>query len=99
MCTDTSQPKCDWEFTALVTGYDEDKKAVTVEQRNRFVAGDELEILSPDKEYFCKTLKITDMYDESGARVDDAKLVQQKLYIPTDFKLGKGDILRKRVLK
>ena len=99
VCADTSQPKCDWEFTASVKGYDEERKAIIVEQRNRFAAGDELEILSPDEKYFCRTLKISDMYDDSGAKVDDAKLVQQILYIPADLRLQKGDILRKRVLK
>ena len=99
VCSDTSQPKCDWEFTALVTGYDENKGAVALQQRNRFRTGDVLEILSPDKKYFGKTLKIEEMYDENGAALDDAKLVQQTVYVPTEYKLAKGDILRKRVLK
>ena len=99
VCSETSQPVCDWEFTAQVVGYDGEKGAVKVEQRNRFRAGDTLEILSPDKNYFGRTLEVKEMYDESGAPLDDAKLVQQTVYIPTEYKLGKGDILRKRVLK
>lgn len=99
VCAETSQPKCDWEFTASVLGYDEEKKAIVVQQRNRFRNGDVLEILSPDKKYFGKTIEIKEMYDGTGAKIDDAKLVQQTIYIPSDFRLEKDDILRKRVLK
>lgn len=99
VCSETSQPKCDWEFTAIVKGYDEARGAVIVQQRNRFRKGDELEILSSDKEYLGKTIVVGEMYDENGVPVDDAKLVQQTLYIPANYRLGKDDILRKRVLK
>ena len=44
-----------------------------------------------------KQLKIEEMYDEKGNPIDDAKLVQQKIYIKTDMKLTERDILRKRV--
>ncbi len=96
VCTDTSQPECDYEFIALVKGYDE-KKGVAVEMRNRFRVGDTLEILSPDDRYFGKTLEVKEIYDENGNAVSDAKLVQQTLYIPTGYALGKDDILRKKV--
>lgn len=99
VCHETSQPKCDWEFTALVKGYDDERGLLAVEQRNRFRKGDELEILSPDKRYFGKTIKVEEIFDENGASIDDAKLVQQTVYIPTEYALGKDDILRKRVLK
>ena len=35
---------------------------------------------------------------EKGEIVEDAKLVQQKLYIKTPFKLSEGDILRKDLI-
>ncbi|MBE5762662.1 MAG: U32 family peptidase [Clostridiales bacterium] len=97
VCLETSQPKCDYEFIAEVRGYDEGKGMLLVEMRNRFQKGDVLEILSNNDEYWNKQLKIEEMYDEKGNPIDDAKLVQQKIYIKTDMKLTERDILRKRV--
>ena len=97
VCLETSQPKCDYEFIAEVRGYDEEKGMLIVEMRNRFQKGDVLEILSNNDEYWNKQLKIEEMYDEKGNPIDDAKLVQQKIYIKTDMKLTERDILRKRV--
>ena len=99
VCLETSQPKCDYEFIAEVKGYDEQKRMLIVEMRNRFAIGDELEILSADKEYVNKILHIEKMYDADMQSVDDAKIVQQILYIPTDMKLKERDILRKKSAK
>lgn len=96
VCLDTSQPACDYDFIARVKGYDKDKKMLAVEMRNRFRKGDVLEVLSPDDRYFDKNLRIDVMYDEDMVEVEDAKRVQQILYVPTDFELSEGDILRKK---
>ncbi len=93
---DDSQSKGTHKFMALVLGYDEDKKAVLVEMRNRFKIGDELEVLSPT-DNFNKILKIEEMFDEKGESITDAKIVQQKLYIKTDLTLTEGDMLRIKV--
>ena len=68
-----------------------------VEMRNRFQKGDVLEILSNNDEYWNKQLTIEEMYDEKGNPIDDAKLVQQRIFIKTNMKLTERDILRKRV--
>lgn len=83
-------------FIANVLGYDEEKGCAIVEMRNRFKVGDELEVLSPS-ENFNKKFTVTDIYNQNGEVVDDAKLVQQKLYVKTDIKLSSGDILRKDI--
>ena len=81
-------------FMANVIGYDYNKKAIIAQMRNRFKVGDELEILSPG-ENFNKKFIVTKMQNELGEEVLDAKLVQQKLYIYSDYELREGDILRK----
>lgn len=96
VCLQTSQPACDYEFIARVKGYDDERGMLKVEMRNRFRKGDSLEILSPDDEYFDKILTVDKMYDSDMNEVEDAKLVQQILYIPTQAKLSEGDILRKK---
>jgi len=97
VCLETSQPKCDYAFMAEVKGYDDENGLLCVEMRNRFKIGDELEVLSNQDKYWNKILKIDEMYDEKGNPINDAKLVQQKIYIKTDMHLTERDILRKRV--
>ena len=84
---------------AEVICYDEDKKGIWIEMRNRFAIGDSLEILSSNSEYLNKTIKVEYMENEDGEFVEDAKLVQQKLFIKAEYPLQKHDILRKKVRK
>lgn len=65
-----------------------------IQMRNRFKAGDEIEILSPS-DSFNRRFEVREMEDESGRAVSDAKLVMQKLRIVCPYPLKKGDILRK----
>jgi len=67
---------------------------ILIEQRNKFSLGDSLEILSPT-DSFNKVIKIERMEDEDGNIVEEAKNVQQKLWIYTDIPVEAGDILRK----
>lgn len=94
VCIETSKPVCEYKFMARVLGYDDDKKALVLEQRNRFKEGDVLEVLSPDGN-FNKKIKIEKMFGEDGEEVPDAKIVQQKLFVPTDVRLSENDILRR----
>ncbi len=91
---DSSRAVQSHEFSAYVTGFDEQKGVAIIEQRNRFVEGDFLEVLSPS-DAFNKKIKIENMTNEKGESITDAKFVQQKLYLPTNLKLQKGDILRR----
>ena len=72
----------------------QEKGRILVEQRNKFSIGDELEILSPSSE-FNKILKIEKMTDETGTALNEAKNVQQKIWIYTNQNIKEGDILRK----
>ncbi|MBE5743872.1 MAG: U32 family peptidase [Clostridiales bacterium] len=93
---ENSQSTGDSLFVASVLGYDENRGAL-VEMRNRFKVGDTLEILSPS-DNFNKTFVVSEIEDEFGNSVTDAKNVQQKLYIKVDYKLNKGDILRRSLV-
>lgn len=94
-CLESSYPVQTHEFMALVIG-DSDGEKTLIEQRNRFKVGDELEVLSPN-DTFNKIIKVTKMENKAGEQVDDAKNVQEKLYLYTTLPLKKNDILRKRV--
>lgn len=89
-----SQSAGDKTFIAVVCSYDEENKIAEIEMRNRFFLGDKLEVLSPT-ESFNKVITVEDLRNENNQPVTDARLVQQKLFLKTDVKLSKGDILRK----
>ena len=93
---DDSQSKGTYKFIANVIDYDNDNGIATVEMRNRFVTGDELEVLSPS-DSFNQRIIVPIMYDSKGNEVTDAKLVQQILTFKTQIPLSKGDMLRKKV--
>ncbi len=65
-----------------------------VQMRGRFRVGDTLEILSPS-DSFNRTFAVEEMTSEEGERVEDAKLVMQKLRLRCPYPLRAGDILRK----
>ncbi|NLL55866.1 MAG: U32 family peptidase [Clostridiales bacterium] len=90
---ETSKQHNDYVFCAQVIDYDSKLGCIIVEQRNRFYEGDELEVVSNQR---VDKLVASEIYDQQGNRVNDCKLVQQILYIKSDIKLDKYDMLRKK---
>ena len=91
-----SQSKGDYVYIADVLGSDDG--FVVAEMRNRFKKGDLLEVLSPD-DTFLKTFVADEIYDSTGALVDDAKLVQEKYRIKCPYSIQQGAYLRRKVVK
>ncbi|MBQ3066459.1 MAG: U32 family peptidase C-terminal domain-containing protein, partial [Clostridia bacterium] len=69
--------------------------AIVVEQRNKFVVGEELEILSVTERHN-KIFAVQSATDQQGNSVEVCNKVKQLLTIPCDFKLAVGDMLRKK---
>lgn len=92
-CYETSKPFNPYSFTALVLDYDDKQGLLKVEMRNRFKKGDVLEVVSVTD---ARTVNVDFVFDEEGNEVEDCKIVQQILYIKTNVKLQKYDMLRKR---
>ena len=91
-----SQSKGDYVYIADILGSDDG--FVVAEMRNRFKKGDLLEVLSPD-DTFLKTFVADEIYDSTGALVDDAKLVQEKYRIKCPYSIQQGAYLRRKVVK
>ncbi len=89
---ETSNPIQTSEFMAAVTEKLNGNKYI-IEQRNKFVVGDELEILSPGNS-FNKKFKVEELYDLENNEITVANQVQQKLIITCPYELNEGDILR-----
>ena len=92
-CYETSKPAQNYDFIAIVTEKNSD--GFTVEMRNRFKKGDELEVLSPGKYHNAKIV-VGDMTDERGLPIEDVMNVQQKVRLKSEIALSPGDILRKK---
>ncbi|MGN1227575.1 MAG: U32 family peptidase, partial [Christensenellales bacterium] len=77
-CTESSTPVQNSTFIAVVV---EGAKngMIKVEQRNKFVVGDELEILSPD-DNFNKKFIVEKILNEKGEEIVEAKNVQELVY-------------------
>lgn len=89
----TSAYTRDYSFTGLVKDYDEKTGYATVEQRNKMVRGDRIEIFGPDCDFFTQTLD--EMYNEEGEPIDSAPHPQQILKIKTDKPVKPFYMLRK----
>ena len=68
---------------------------ILVEHRNKFVLGDELEILSSN-EHFNKTFKVEEILNLDHSPVTEVKKIKEHVYIKYPYKLNKYDILRKK---
>ncbi len=81
-----------YDFVGVVLSYEEKTKLACIEQRNKIVIGDEVEIIGPG--YRNYKLKITEMYDEKMQAIESAPHPKQRIYIKTDYPLKLRDILR-----
>ena len=84
-----------YDFIGVVKDYDEESKLATIEQRNRFFKGDEIEIFGNSKDFY--TITVDHMEDENGDEVEIANKPKQILKIKIELPLEKGDILRKKI--
>jgi len=81
------------DFIGLVMDYDPETFIATIQQRNRFVPGDYVEVFSPNFEPM--KFKVDDIIDEDGNPVDAARHPLQILKVFIPFKVSKYDMLRK----
>lgn len=74
-----------YDFIALVKEYDEKTGITTVEQRNRFFKGDQVEIIGPHREVIQAIIE--EMWDEEGNLIEVAphpkQIIKLKLNHPT----------------
>jgi putative protease len=82
-----------FDFTGVVQNYDPETKLALVEQRNRMVIGDVLEVMGPD--YFSYNQTITEMFDLAGTPIEVAPHAQQMIYIRVDQPVSEFYILRR----
>jgi len=84
----------DYDFVGLVTAYDPASGIATIEQRNRFSAGDELEVVSPRGPFWVQ--KAGRMKNEDGEDIEVAPHPQMTVYMPMDRPVEPFTMLRRR---
>lgn len=82
-----------YDFIARVLDYDEDKKFMKVQERNKFSIGDEVEIFGPK---FYDKFTINKIYDENMNEVDNINTPMKEAYIPYDKKVEYNYMIRRK---
>ena len=91
---ETSSYTRDYDFVGKVLDYDPKSGVATVEQRNKMVLGDEIEVFGPYTDFW--TQKLDYLKDEDGNDLESAPHAQQILKIKMDHPVGYNFMLRKR---
>ncbi|WP_430311868.1 peptidase U32 family protein [Rummeliibacillus pycnus] len=84
-----------FDFVGMVLEYDEDTKMVTLQQRNYFKPGDEVEFFGPEIENF--TVVIDEVLDEDGVSLDAARHPLQIVRFKCEQKLYPHNMMRKEM--
>lgn len=80
------------EFIGTVLDYDSETKIATIEQRNKFSVGEQIEIMQP-KGYFKYTIE--NIEDENGNKIESAPHPKQIVKMKIDSTVNKFDMLRR----
>lgn len=83
-----------YDFIGLVTGYDEARGMLEVEQRNHFRTGESIEVLPPEGPF--EQLTLHELYDEEGNRIESAPHPQMKVFLANMPPFPVNSILRRR---
>ncbi|ARJ49918.1 peptidase U32 family protein [Staphylococcus lutrae] len=90
-----SSKKSPFDFVGLVLDYDADKQIATIQQRNHFKPGQEIEFFGPEISTF--TQVIDKIYDEEGNELDAARHPLQIVQIKVDQPIYPNNMMRKEV--
>ncbi len=84
-----------FDFCAMVKSYDKSTGFAIIEQRNKFVKGEEVEIFKSNGENI--KFVVDEMYDEKGNIIDSAPHPKQIIKIKLDTEVSEFDMFRKAI--
>ena len=84
-----------YDFVGIVRSYDETTGLATVEQRNKMVVGDDIEVIGP----YIETMnaKIEKIYNEDGEEIESAPHPRQIVKLKLDIKVEENYMLRREI--
>lgn len=87
--------KTTYDFVGLVLAYDTETKIATIQQRNHFKPGQEVEFFGPEIENF--TQKVETIWGSEGEELDAARHPLEIVKIKVDKPVHPYDMMRKRM--
>ncbi|EJG5091863.1 U32 family peptidase [Staphylococcus pseudintermedius] len=90
-----SSKKAPFDFIGLVLDYDKDSQMATIQQRNHFKPGQEVEFFGPEIQTFKQV--VDKIYDEEGNELDAARHPLQVVQIKVDQLIYPNNMMRKEV--
>ncbi|MGL6184439.1 MAG: peptidase U32 family protein [Clostridium chrysemydis] len=85
----------EWDMVAIVLDYNEETGMALCKQRNKFIQGDKLEILSPN--CFVESFTADEIYNEAYEKVTECQHPGMIFSIKVPFKVEKDSFLRKEL--
>ena len=82
-----------YDFAGLVLDYDEETQMATIQQRNNFGIGDEVEFFGPNFYHFKQT--ITEIWDENDEPIDRARHAMMTTKVKVNQPVEKFNMMRK----
>jgi putative protease len=82
-----------YDFAGLVVDYDPKTKLATIEQRNHFKPGQEVEFFGPAGTHFKQ--QVDKIWDDAGTELDAARHPLQIVKLQVDKPVSKWDMMRK----
>lgn len=95
MIYDTNNHVREYDVVAIVQSYDKETGIATCRQRNKFVKGDKIEILSPSK--FDNEFVAEEIYNEKGETIDSCPHPGMIFKIKVPVELEENSFLRKEL--
>ncbi len=83
------------DFLGIIIDYDKEKGLATIEERNLFKIGDEVEIIGPNHETFKSTINA--IYDEDDNPIEVANKPRMIIKVPFALPLEKKDLMRVKI--
>ena len=80
------------DFLGIILDYDKNNKIATIEERNLFKVGDNIQIIGPNHETFNYQINI--IYDEDNNEIEVANKPRMIVKIPIEKSIEKYDLIR-----
>ncbi|WP_057510449.1 peptidase U32 family protein [Staphylococcus simulans] len=90
-----SNKKTPYDFCGLVLDYDKETKMATIQQRNHFKPGQEIEFFGPEIDNFAQVVEA--IYDEEGNALDAARHPLQIVQFKVDHDIYPNNMMRKEI--
>lgn len=84
----------DFDFIGMVLSYDKSTGIATIEQRNKMLLGEEIEVVNPTGDYFVQ--KIKSMKNAEYEEIDTAPHPQMIVYMPMEQEVFPYTMLRRK---